>query len=300
MTLKQLEAFYWAATSATFLVAAERLHVSQSSLSKRIAELEGQLRQPLFDRSGHRAALTPAGERLLPLARRMLGLADEMRAALDTEGSGLQGHCRFGVGELAALTWLPDLVAFIRDQHPELVLEPYVDVGAALEQRLDSGELDFAVIARYSSRSAIVSEAIADVRFSWAAAPALAQGRRSVTPRLLQETALITMPPGSGATRVLENWLAENNLQPGRRLTCNNLGAIAGLVAAGVGIGVCPHGWLQQMEQRGTVVELRSRPALPPLQYTFQCRRDDTRPLVARMREAVQATADFGKPNPLW
>ena len=47
MTLKQLEAFYWAATCASFAVAAERLHLSVSSLSKRIAELEealGQLR----------------------------------------------------------------------------------------------------------------------------------------------------------------------------------------------------------------------------------------------------------------
>ena len=42
---------------------------------------------------------------------------------------------------------------------------------------------------------------------------------------------------------------------------------------------------------RGAVVELRGRPALPPLQYTFQWRRDDTRPLLARMREAVVYSA---------
>lgn len=299
MTLKQLEAFYWAATSATFLVAAERLHVSQSSLSKRITELETQLRQRLFDRSGHRATLTEAGDRLLPLARRMLGLADEMRA-LATEGGSLQGHCRFGVGELAALTWLPDLVAAVRLAHPELVLEPHVDLGAALEQRLDSGELDFAVVAGYSSRGTLASEAIGEVRFSWAAAPELAQGQRSITARLLQDTALITMPPGAGATRLVEQWLGANNLQPGRRLTCNNLAAIAGLVAAGVGVGLFPDGWLRQMAERGAVVEMRSRPAIPPLQYTFRWRRDDSRPLLAAMRQAVQETADFSKPNPLW
>ena len=61
MTLKQLEAFYWAASAASFLVAAQRLHVSQSTLSKRIAELESQLRAPLFDRSGHRARLSASG-----------------------------------------------------------------------------------------------------------------------------------------------------------------------------------------------------------------------------------------------
>lgn len=299
MTLKQLEAFYWAASAASFLVASERLHVSQSTLSKRISELEAQLRTPLFDRSGHRAALTEAGQQLMPLARRMLGLADEMRT-LVMEGGGTRGHCRFGVGELAALTWLPDLVAFIRQEHPDLILEPCVDLGAALEQRLESGELDFAVVAGYSSRSAIASEAVAQVRFSWAAAPGLVGTQRTVNARLLQETALITMPPAAGPTRMLEHWLAVNNLEAGRRLTCNNLAAIASLIAAGVGIGLFPNGWLKQMADRKAVVQLRSRPALPPLEYTFQWRRDDSRPLLATMREAVVKKVDFSKPSPLW
>lgn len=299
MTLKQLEAFYWAASAASFLVAAGRLHVSQSTLSKRISDLEGQLGMPLFDRSGHRAALTEAGQQLLPLARRMLGLADEMRT-LTTEGGALRGHCRFGVGELAALTWLPDLVACVRALHPDVVLEPCVDLGATLEQRLESGELDFAVVAGYSRRSTIASAAVAQVRFSWAAAPALVGQQRSINARLLQEMALITMPPAAGPTRMLEHWLAVNNLQAGRRLTCNNLSAIASLIAAGVGIGLFPHGWLRQMAGRQTVVELRSRPALPLLEYTFQWRRDDSRPLLARMREAVDETVDFSKPSPLW
>src|SRR3954470_18689782 len=131
MTLKQLEAFYWAATVASFALAARRLHVSQSTLSKRIAELEAQLGTVLFDRSGHRSTLTDAGEQLLAPARRMLGLAEEMRE-LVAEGTGLRGHCRFGVGELAALTWLPDLVALARERLPDVVLEPHVDLGATL------------------------------------------------------------------------------------------------------------------------------------------------------------------------
>lgn len=300
MTLKQLEAFYWAASVSSFLVAAQRLHVSQSTLSKRIAELEGQLRAPLFDRSGHRAVLTPAGEQLLPLARRMLGLADEMRGLVADDGGGLRGHCRIGVGELAALTWLPDLVAHLRAAHPELVLEPHVDLGSALEHRLESGELDAAVVAGYSSRPGIASQAVAQVRFAWAAAPALVGTRRTVTAQLLHDTALITMPPAAGPTRMLEHWLAVNNLEAGRRLTCNNLAAIAGLIASGVGIGLFPGGWLRQLQDRQAVVALGSRPALPALEYTVQWRRDDTRPLLSALRAAVAATADFTKPSPLW
>ena len=299
VTLKQLEAFYWAATAANFLLAAQRLHISQSTLSKRVAELETQLGKALFDRSGHRAVLTQPGEQLLPLARRMLGLADEMRSVVG-EGGGVHGYCRFGVGELAALTWLPDLVARTRSLYPDLVLEPCVDLGAALEQRLEAGELDFAVVAGYSSRSRIASEAIADVRFSWAASRGLVGRQRSISAKLLQTAALVTMPPAAGPTRMLEHWLALNNLEVGRRLTCNNLAATAGLIAAGVGIGLFPNGWLRQMAERNAVVELRSRPGLPSLEYTFQRRRDDRRPLLARMREVVDQTVDFTKPSPLW
>jgi DNA-binding transcriptional LysR family regulator len=299
MTLKQVEAFVWAATAANFLLAADRLHISQSTLSKRIAELELQLGRALFDRSGHRAVLTEAGASLLPLARRMLALVDDMRSLVG-ESDGVRGHCRFGVGELAALTWLPDLVALTRAVYPELVLEASVDLGATLEQRLQAGELDFAVVAGYSSRSALVSEAIAEVRFSWTASPQLVGQSRSVGARLLQEAALVTMPPAAGPTRMLEHWLVENNLTVGRRITCNNLAAVASLIVAGAGIGLFPHGWLRRLAERGAVVELRSRPALPVLDYTFQRRRDDSRPLLARLRELVLQTVDFTKPGPLW
>ena len=72
MTLKQIEAFYWAANLGSFSIAALRLHVTQSSLSKRVVELEESVGAPLFDRSGKRAQLTEAGQRLLPLADRHL------------------------------------------------------------------------------------------------------------------------------------------------------------------------------------------------------------------------------------
>ena len=75
------------------------------------------------------------------------------------QSAGLVGRCRFGVGELTALTWLPRLIGVVRAAHPGLVLEPYVDIGQVLEQRVADGELDFAVIAGRSSRVGIASRA---------------------------------------------------------------------------------------------------------------------------------------------
>ena len=300
MTLKQVEAFVWAATAANFLLAADRLHISHPPSRSGSPSSRLQLGRALFDRSGHRAVLSEAGASLLPPRAAHARARRRHALARRRESDGVRGHCRFGVGELAALTWLPDLVALTRSVHPELVLEASVDLGATLEQRLQAGELDFAVVAGYSSRSALVSEAIAEVRFAWTAAPQLVGQSRSVGARLLQETALVTMPPAAGPTRMLEHWLVENNLEVGRRITCNNLAAVASLIVAGAGIGLVPSGWLGRLAERGAVVELRSRPALPVLDYTFQRRRDDSRPLLARLRELVRQTVDFTKPGPLW
>src|SRR5690606_4444184 len=143
MTLKQLEAFYWAATAVSFQMAADHLHISLSALSKRIAELEAHFGRELFDRSTHRASLTAAGRRLLAMARQLLQISRAVDAA-PAEETGLVGHCAFGVVELAALSWLPDFIAPTNRKHPNLSLEPFVYLGASLDRRLHEGELDFA------------------------------------------------------------------------------------------------------------------------------------------------------------
>jgi len=293
MTLKQLEAFYWAATCASFAVAAQRLHLSLSSLSKRIAELEASLGQALFDRSGHRAALTEAGSHLLPQARQLLQAAEGVRQSV-AQRTGLHGVCRFGVGELTALTWLPRLVRRMQQQHPGLVPEPVVDIGEVLERRVEAGELDFAIVAGRSSRSGITSVPVAEALFAWCAAPALLGRVRTLSPALLAEHALVALPTGAGTTRILDDWLAaQSGLPPPRRLSCNHWGAVAGMLVEGAGIGLLPQAWARALQRRGVLRVLVSEPALAPLPYAFQWRRDDARPVVAAMRDLAPAVADF-------
>ena len=87
-SIKQLEAFWWAATCTNFATAAERVHLSVSSLSKRISELEASLGHQLFDRSGHRAVLTDEGQRLLPSAREVLNAMAALSQASARENAG--------------------------------------------------------------------------------------------------------------------------------------------------------------------------------------------------------------------
>jgi DNA-binding transcriptional LysR family regulator len=292
MTLKQLEAFYWAATCSSFAMAAERVHLSVSSLSKRIAELEASLGQVLFDRAGHRAALTEAGTRLLPLAGGLLQQADRLQQEMGST-TGLRGPCRLGVGELTAITWLPRLVEALAAAHPALEVSVHVDVGAALAERLDKGELDVAVIAGPASRSALTSVPLAHARFAWCAGPGVTRGLRLMDADAMQSQPLVTLPQGSGVTHLIDDWLRQAYARPARRLVCNHWGAIVGLLAQGCGIGLLPEGWAQALHARDVLQVLPSLVPLGSLGYALHSRRDDLRPLVSMLHGLAAQHADF-------
>ena len=298
-SVKQLEAFWWAATCTNFATAAERMHLSVSSLSKRIAELEATLGHPLFDRSGHRAVLTGAGERLLPATLGVLNAMAVLRQVLDAR-TALTGRCRFGVGDLSALTWLPAFVAAVRQAHPQLELEPCVDVGGVLERRLADGELDFAVIAGRSSRSELLSLPVGAARFAWAVSHGLPGAGRLGAAALLQRHPLVTLPKSAGTTRLLDDWLLASRALVPQRIECNSWGAVAGMLRQGVGVGFLPADWVGALGLHA----VGSRTPLAPLHYALQWRRGDARALIAAMQSLVQARVDFsaapalaGNPN---
>ncbi|WP_444633488.1 LysR family transcriptional regulator [Cupriavidus oxalaticus] len=292
MTLKQLEAFYWAAKLGSFALAAERLHVTQSSLSKRIAELEQSVGASLFDRSSQRAVLTELGQRVVPIANKMLALSDDVRNLVSVE-KGLQGVCKFGISELGALTWLPPFVAMLREAHPALVLRPYVDLARQLERRVARGELDFAVAPGPSQDSDLHTEVMSKVRFAWMAAPARVGANRLLRPQDFEKHPVITMTEDSGLTRAFDAWANAQGLQVQRILACNSLMAITGLTVAGVGISFLPADYTRAWIQQGTLVELGSDPPLPTLDYCFLFRRDDVRDLVRRLRDYVRQVVNY-------
>lgn len=295
MTLKQLEAFYRAAICDSFAIAAQRLHVSVSTLSKRITDLEASLGQKLFDRDQYRASLTTAGHALLPYVRQMLDQADALRQAAKND-AGVQGHFRFGVGELVSLTWLPRFIAQAAQRYPNLHLEPYVDVGPAMEAGVESGELDFAVISGTSSRQRIISFPIGEADFDWFASPSLFSACRTIDEAAAMGIALVTMPQGAGTYRILEEWIREHGVFWQSCLTCNTWGGVTSLILEGVGVGFMPNAWTTPLIQRDLLVRLDQWQALRPLSYSMQMRRDDTRADMRILKELLMEVVDFSLP----
>jgi DNA-binding transcriptional LysR family regulator len=300
MTLKQLEAFYWAAKLGTFAIAARRLHVTQSSLSKRIAELEADLGQLLFDRNSRRPTLTAAGEVLLEKAGTMLEFEREIRSSLATRAQEVRGVCRFGLTELAATTWFPSFAARLEQSYPQVVLEPTVALSRPLEQAITRGELDVASIAGPVTAAGVQGLRVAEIDFVWTSSPSRLRRRTVLSPEQFETHPVISNPSDSGLAGAFETWSRANHIRVGKTIQCNSRAAIIALTIAGVGISFQPRKYVQPLFDRGLLVPLESEPPLPRQPYNLIWRRDDERTLIRTIVPLVQDEADFGVENIFW
>ncbi|MET9336885.1 LysR substrate-binding domain-containing protein [Nonomuraea sp. NPDC003804] len=162
MQLQQLAYFVAVAETRHFTQAAERMRVAQPSLSKQIKALESELGAPLFSRARGNVTLTPAGEALLPLARRMLADADTARQEV-AELAGLRkGRVRLGATPSLCAGLLADALARFHRAYPGIEL--LVEEGGSrdLVRALARGQLDLSVIIMplQSDDPALVTEEV--------------------------------------------------------------------------------------------------------------------------------------------
>jgi DNA-binding transcriptional LysR family regulator len=295
MTLKQLQAFYWAAKLGSFGLGAERLHTTQSSLSKRIAELESDLDERLFDRSGPRARITEAGQRLFELAAKMLELEDDIRASVPA-ANALRGVCKFGVGEFVVHTWLPAFAARVRRDHPGVVLEPYIGLAKNLMVKVARGDLDFAIMPAPSTNAAVEAVPVREVELVWVAAPSLVGASTGLTREMLEQHPMIAMTPESGVTMALDLWAVTHGLKFQRIISTSSMSAAAALAVAGLGLSLLAAGFARPLIERGQLVELRCEdpmPAPPRIDYFLHSRKEDTRWLLRAIKPIVLLEANF-------
>ncbi|PPG22363.1 LysR family transcriptional regulator [Rathayibacter sp. AY1E8] len=183
--LEQLTGFAEVARLGSFTRAAEELHLAQPSLSRRIAALEQDLGSELFHRARSGSTLTPAGELLLPLARRMLADAGSVRREL-AELAGLErGRVRFGATPTLCISLVAEVLHAFHSAHPAVELHLAEDGSRSLFDRLARGELDLALVTT-----------------STAAAP----GAFTVTPLLVEELVVVSSAaePPLAATGALD------------------------------------------------------------------------------------------------
>ena len=197
-TLKQVEALYWISELGTFQRAADKLHTTQSTISKRIQELEAAIGVSVFDRDQREARLTERGAYLLSIGKEMLEMRERI-FQLSNAGNLPARQLRLGVTELTAITWLPRLVSALRSQYPGVELIPEVDHGRPLYQRLLDETIDLIVIPEIFSDPRFSSLRLAEVQNSWMASQDLIRPSRTMSLSDLDAYTILSQSKSSGS-----------------------------------------------------------------------------------------------------
>jgi DNA-binding transcriptional LysR family regulator len=144
-----LRAFAAIVDAGSFTLAADSLHMTQSTISQQLGRLEQAVGRELVDRAARPVRSTVAGERLLGYARRILLLQDEATALL-SEPAGTAA-IRIGVPDDIVTLAMARTFATFAEQHREVRLDVTTGLSREISKRFRDGEFDIAVVKEQSA-----------------------------------------------------------------------------------------------------------------------------------------------------
>jgi DNA-binding transcriptional LysR family regulator len=270
-----LNTFLVAAETLNFSRAAERLHLTQPSVTQHIHSLENHYGETLFERTGNRLSLTEAGHALLPIARQVVTVslrADEVMEALKGD---IQGHLVIGCSTTPGKYLLPVLLAEFMRRYPRVQATCQVTSRVIALQALEQSQVHLA----FSSNVEEVNEHIEIRKFISDPVVLIAPlghplaSKAWVEPEELRHARFILREDSAGTYRVTRNGLARlginiESLQ--NVLTLGNSEAIAIAVQEGLGLGFVSEIVVRRMVE-GKVATLNVR-GLDLHQEIYICR----------------------------
>jgi len=244
-TLRQLEYLIAVVDLRHFGHAAERCHVTQSTLSAGLRELETVLQAELVERTRRKVQPTPLGLEIADKARVVLNGARDIAEAATAAGHPLSGRMRMGVIPTIGPFVLPRVLAGLRQAYPDLKLYLKEGQSAVVLDQLHRGDLEAAIIALPYDIGSLNSMTLGDDAF-WVAVPrghALAK-KKTISPRDLPVDELLMLEDGHCLRDHALAACELSTLKAGARESGNfessSLYTLAEMVANGLGVTFLP------------------------------------------------------------
>ncbi|WP_369215435.1 LysR family transcriptional regulator [Streptomyces flavofungini] len=261
MQFQQLLYFVAVAETRHFTHAAERVHVSQPSLSQQIRALEKELGAELFSRARGNIALTDAGEALLPLARRILADADTARIEVQELVQLRRGRIRLGATPSVCTGLLPEVLRAFHDRHPGIQL--LIEEGGShdLVRELARGALDLAlvVLPLPSPSPALTTVELLREDLVVVSSPHERRLGRTVRIADLQGERLVMFRHGYDLRELTVTACRAEGFEPEFAVEGGEMDAVLGFVRAGLGLAVVP-----RMVAERSGADLRMTPLTGP------------------------------------
>ncbi|MBN9099454.1 MULTISPECIES: LysR substrate-binding domain-containing protein [unclassified Pseudonocardia] len=245
MTLQQLSYFVAVADVRSFTRAADSVGVAQPTLSRQLRALEADLGSPLIDRGGRDGpVLTPAGEAVLPLARRMLADMETARVAVADIVGLRRGRVRVGATPSLCIGVLADVLRVFHSTYPDIQLELVESGSQPLVRSLVRGEIDVAmvIVPPAGVDQALHTTPLLRERLS-VASPASGRSPGSRGSMGMQELArrpLVVPREGYDVRETTLQAFADAGATPRFAVQGGEMDAVLRMVEAGTGVAVVP------------------------------------------------------------
>jgi len=283
--LRQLRYFVAVAEEMHFGRAAERLHMTQPPLSQTIQALEALLGTPLFARTRRSVALTPAGEALLPEARRLLAQADALPGLALRAASGESGRLSLAFVSTADYSVLPPFLRDFRERFPQVQIDLREATTDIQLEELAAGRIDVGMlipplperILAEIDYLPLLSEPL--VLAAPRGTPGL-RGASSVRLKAFADLPLIVFPRKI-APRLHDAILScfhEAGIAPRIGQEAIQMQTIVGLVSAGMGIALVPQS-VSNLKRPGVEYRPLAGP-VPVVETGVAWRRDNASPVL--------------------
>lgn len=244
MNADKLQHFIALADTLHFARAAERCHVSPSTLSRSIAQLEQELGAQLVERDNRSVAFTAHGLKLATVARQILQQWDTLSGSLK-HTEALEGSLSIYCSVTASYSFLFEILTDFRKAHPKIAIRVHTGDPASAIERVRQGHEDIAIAANHSPFPAnlrfrkIASSPlvlIAPLNHQWRL-PSKHQGEAFI--KAFSEVPLILSEQGP-ARRRMDEWCRTQRMQPRIYAQAAGNEAIVSMTSLGFGVGLVP------------------------------------------------------------
>lgn len=235
--LRELKTFIAVTQYGTFAAAGQRIGLTQSAVSAQMRILENALGVQLFDRSGRSVVLSPAGQRILPMAEEMLAIFGRMSQP-DTL-SGYRGTVKIGAISTVQSGLLPEVLVDLRQEAPFLETRLVPGVSFNLLSMVETGDIDLAITIKppFSLPKELYSETLLREPYVLIV-PEAVEG--DDVRALLRGQPFVRYDRTSFGGRQVSQYLRELRIEPRQTLELDEIEAIVRMVAQGLGVALVP------------------------------------------------------------
>jgi DNA-binding transcriptional LysR family regulator len=241
MDLRQLEILCAIAETGSFTGAGEKLHVSQSAVSRQVLLLEDELGETVFIRQGRGAVPTRAGQTLVELGRRLLDDLTLTVGQIRDEHQALSGTVRIAGGMTVCLYVLPPLLKEFRRTHPKVEIKLITGATPRLIRQLRTGLADLALLTLpVDEPSCVIVPALREELLLVMPPDHPLAGKTRVRPKDLALEPFVLFEPQSNTRRTADRLFARFGIQPRVVLETENVEILKSLVEIGMGLTIIP------------------------------------------------------------